>query len=106
MQALGLIRRSFKYLTTESLTMLYKVYVRPHLEYCVQSWSPYFAKDIDMLERVQHRATKLVESIASLPYETRLKELNLPSLYCRRERGDLIETFKILKKFITTTLYN
>ena len=106
MQALGLIRRSFKYLTKESLTTLYKVYVRPHLEYCVQSWSPYFAKDIDMLERVQHRATKLVESIASLPYETRLKELNLPSLYCRRERGDLIETFKILKKFITTTLYN
>ena len=56
MQALDLGRRSFKYLTKESLTTLYQVYVRPHLEYCVQSWSPYFAKDIDMLE---HRYSTL-----------------------------------------------
>ena len=53
----------------------------PTLEYCVQVWSPFLAGDIDSLEMVQHRATKLVPSIANLPYEQRLKILNLQLLY-------------------------
>ena len=53
-------------------------------------------KDIDSLERVQRTATKLVTSLAKLTYEQRLRHLGLHSLYCRRQRGDLIETFKIL----------
>ena len=47
-------------------------------------------------EKVQRRATKLVTSLAKLTYEQRLRHLRLHSLYCRRQRGDLIETFKIL----------
>ena len=55
-----------------------------------------FAGDIDKLEKVQRRATKLCNSIKDLPYEDRLKEMKLPSLHHRRERGDMIQTFKIL----------
>jgi len=55
-------------------------------------------QDIDTLEKVQRRATKLVPSISTLPYESCLDTLNLHSLYCRRQRGGLIETYKILNK--------
>ena len=49
--------------------------MRPHLEYCVQLWCPYLAKDIDLLEKVQMRATKLVKGIGRLPYTTGLQKL-------------------------------
>ena len=68
MKVLGLIKRTFNYFNANSLVKLYKTYVRPHLEYCVQVWSPFLVGDIDALERVQHRATKLIPSIANLPY--------------------------------------
>ena len=99
MQVLGLLRRSFKLFSVDLLTFLYKMYVRPHLEYCIQVWSPYLAKDIDLLEKVQRRATKLLPSLFDLSYETRLERLGLYSLYCRRQRGDLIETYKILNGY-------
>ena len=53
-------------------------------------------KDIDSLAKVQCRATKLVSSLVKLTYKQRLRHLRLHSLYCRRQRGDLIKTFKIL----------
>ena len=98
MQALGLIKRSFKFISNESFLVLYKLYVRPALEYCASAWSPYLLKDIDLMEQVQHRATKLVKGIADLPYEEQLTTLGLHSLFCRRQRGDLIETYKIINK--------
>lgn len=96
MQALGMVKRSFKHMTKKSFVTLYRAYVCPHLKFCVQAWCPYLAKDIDILEKVQRRATKLVTSIAKLTYEQRLQQLKLYSLYYRRQRGDLIETYKIL----------
>ena len=55
-------------------------------------------KNIELLEQVQHRATKLIPKIAHLSYHKRLQDLNLTTLELRRHRGDLIETFKILKE--------
>ena len=80
MQSLGLIKRTFINLTKESFQILYKTYIHPHLEYCVSIWNPYLARNIDKLERIQQRATKLVPELAHLPYEARLQHFNLYSL--------------------------
>ena len=93
---LGIIKRSFEFLDKEIFLALYLTMVRPQLEYAVQCWSPYLQSDIDLLERVQHRATKLVPSIANLPYEVRCKELNIQTLKDRRIRGDMIKVYKLL----------
>ena len=104
---LGFISRSFEYKSKDIVLPLYKSLVRPHLEYAIQFWSLYYRKDIDMLERVQRRATKLIPNIRNLSYEDRLKRLGLYTLKTRRLRGDLIEVFKILNGFdlVSTNLF-
>ena len=67
--------------------------VRPHLEYCIQAWRSYRKKDIDILERVQRRATKMIQKHRNISYEKRVRECGLTT---RRLRGDHIEAFKIL----------
>ena len=93
-----MIRRNIKYKENSLIVPLYKAIVRPHLEYCIQAWSPYLRKDIDMLEKIQ-RATKLIPGLRDLSYEERLKECGLTTLETRRLRGDQIEVFKILKGY-------
>ena len=93
---LGVIKRCFDYLDIDSFLALYKSFVRPHLEYCVQAWSPHLERDKQVLEKVQRRATKLLPELCNLAYEDRLKRLGLTTLEDRRVRGDLIEMFKIL----------
>ena len=57
MSVLGMIR-TFPIVDVDGVKLLYNVYIRLHLEFCVQAWSPYFVKDIDYMEKVQHGATK------------------------------------------------
>ena len=73
--------------------------IRPHLEYGVCVWSPYLAKYIDMIEKVQERATRLINGFSKLEYSERLKKLNLTTLSFRRFRGDLIEVYKHVNKY-------
>ena len=94
---LGMIKRHIVSRDKNTIVRLYKSLVRPKLEYCIQAWNPSLIKDIELLEQVQNRATKLIPEIAHLPYHDRHKYLNLTTLELRRHRGDLTETFKILK---------
>ena len=77
MQVLGQIRRSFNSVSTDMLYVLYKTYVRPHLEYCVQAWCPDLAKGIDLIEKVYRHARKLLPFLSHQPYESHLTTLDL-----------------------------
>ena len=98
-RVLGMIRRNFRFLGKDIVLRLYKQLVRPHLEYAVQAWNPYFSKDKDILEKVQRRATRMISSLKGVPYDERLRILNLTTLDVRRVRGDLIQVFKIVHGF-------
>ena len=98
-QVLGKLKHNFKIRTPSTFITLYKSLVWPHLEYCAPIWSPHLAKHIEVLEKVRRRATELITSISTLTYEARLEELDLYSLFCWRQRGDLIEVYKTLNSF-------
>ena len=106
---LGLIKISFECVDREMFLSLYTSLVRPLLEYCVHAWSPHLKKDINLLENVQRRATKMVRGLRNLEYDERLTILDIPRLEDRRVRGDMILTYRLLngeesidyKKFFT-----
>ena len=55
-------------------------------------------KDITSIEHVQRRATKMVPQLKDMSYTDRLKQLKMPTLRYRRIRGDMIETYKIIRE--------
>ena len=99
-RVLGMVKHTFSYMDKDMFISLYKTLIRPQMEYCPQVWSPYLQKDINILEKVQRRATKLVPGLQDLPYEQRLKMLKLYPLAERRIRGDTICIWKMLNGHI------
>ena len=96
----GIIRRTFRYLNKNSLVKLYCALVRPHVEYGVEIWFPYLKRQSVAVEKVQRRATKKLSEIKYLTYTERMQTLSLPSLKCRRIRGDMILVYKLMKGLV------
>jgi len=101
---LGLIKRTFGQQRQKGTTSSvgYKSIVRPHLEYCCSAWAPHYAKDKELLEKVQHRFTRLFKDLRDMNYLQRLDYCLVYGLWTleeRRNRSDigLIQVFKLYK---------
>ena len=93
---LAIARKTFYHVDQDMFMLIYKGLIRPHLEYATSVWSSHLMKHIEDIENVQRRATKQIPGISHLPYNERLKKLNLPTLSFRRAKGDMIQVFKLM----------
>jgi len=96
----SMVKRTFVVKTPEVMLNLYKTLVRPLLEYCISAWSPHCQKDKKLLEKVQHRFTRMITSLELLQYEARLQKLGLWTLEECRNQADLIEVLKMAHVFL------
>nr|VZI17827.1 unnamed protein product [Spirometra erinaceieuropaei] len=94
---LYLVKRAFSYFDEDGFAKVFQTFVRPHLEFTIQAWRPWTAEDLGILGKVQRRGTKLVSRQCSLPYETRLANLDLFPLSYRQLHGNLIQAFRIVR---------
>jgi len=102
---LGMINRTIVTKNSHIMTKLYKSMVRPHMEYCTAIWPPYYVKDKELIEKLQHRYTKMITEVKHLSYADRLLKLGLWTLEERRNRSVLIEVCKLLHS-LTTISYD
>ena len=70
---LGVLNRTIKCKDDSNLICFYKSLIRPHLEFCTAAWSPHYAKDKLLLEKIQRRFTRMIPHLKNVPYEERLK---------------------------------
>ena len=101
---LGVINRGFENLTPTIFKTLYTAFVRPHLEYGQSVWSPKLRKQVNLIEGVQRRATRLVNRCRNMSYEERLRELDLPTLEFRRLFCDMVQIYKHIHYYDKSTI--
>ena len=87
-KVLGMIKRTTCYKQCNIVLPLYKALVR----------SPHLQKEINILQTLQKRATKMITDYEGLEYSIRLQRANLTTLETRRISADLLEVFKIFKQ--------
>jgi hypothetical protein len=95
---LGQLTRAFHFRDRHVFMRLYKQYVRPHLEFSTQAWSPWTEADKSCLEKVQQRAVKMVSGLKSDEYSERLAELEMPTLEERRHQADMAMVHKLTNR--------
>ena len=93
---LVMMKKSFSAFDDTNLAILYKTLVRPRLEYGNVVWGSHYKEDIEAIEKIQRRATKMVPRLKNMSCEERLRQLKIPSLAQRRRRGDMIFTYKLI----------
>ena len=98
-QVLGQLTRGVVYRDKDTILRLYMVYMRPHLEYTVVTWSPWTKTARDYLEKIQMRAIVMVSNWQAWRYKSRLHEMGMKTLQARWERGNMITTFSIMEGF-------
>jgi hypothetical protein len=91
---LNQLKRNFHFRDRHIFVNLYKQYVRPHLEFSSQAWSPWLIGDIEVIEKVQEKAVRMVTGLKGTTYEEKCTELGLETLKIRRERQDMALTHK------------
>ena len=92
----------FKCIKTKNIwtwVKLFNTYIRPKLEFNTPIWSPFLVKDINLIESIQRRFTKIAFNKCSIPftsYEDRLQKINILSLQKRREYFDLVLMYRVI----------
>ena len=95
-QQSGTLSRGFASRNLQLMRKAFVTYIRPILEYNSTSWSPNLVYLIDLIESVQRKLTKRINSVASVPYSSRLNLPNPQPLELRRLHLDLTNYFEIL----------
>lgn len=98
-RTLYLISKAFPDCSLNNLGLFYKTYIRPVLEYAGPVWHPALQKDIDLLENIQRKATRLTLGQNRPSYEDRKLSCGLTNFMERKQRGDLIVTYRALHGF-------
>ena len=96
--------RTFSTREEDVMLLLLKTYLIPRLEYCSAAWNPHKINEIELLESVQRSFTSKIVNMEQLNYYERLAKLKLFSLQRRRERFQIIHTWKIYKKLAPNDL--
>jgi hypothetical protein len=92
------LAKCFHFRDRHVFLQLYKQYVRPHLEFATPAWSPWLQSDIQLLEKVQEKAVKMISGLAGKDYEEKCKELGLETLADRRILQDMAQVYKLVHK--------
>ena len=100
------MKRTFVSRNMRLWTKIYKTYIRPHLEFAISAWNPSRQNDINILEQVQRRSTKVPYCTRRLNYEDRCKKFKITNLTDRRIRGDLIQQYKIINNLDEINWYS
>ena len=97
-RVLAITRKSFEFMDIQTFKYLYKGLIRPQLEYATSVWHPHLIRQMETIEDVQIRATKMVPGLSNLTHPERLKKLDIPTLRYRRIRSDMIQMYKLICK--------